>query len=141
MRDTNALRLARENERDPYRRRFTFAKWTRTVTVLDEYRLFPRLREFADWDKARHAKVAIEYLAVAHADRAVWTDVLRRYETLYGTEGTLISGGFRDHWPEFAKDACRYFGQRYHDFTSRSLAHWQASGRRTATWRALNEAP
>ncbi len=135
MRDTNALRSARDNERNPYERRFTFPKWTRTVTVLDEHRLFARLPEFSGWSKARHEQTARDYLAAMRDTRTLHNAILAIYERHLGTDGPLISGGFREPWPDYAKDYCRYHAQRTTEFSAMSLAHWQAAGKRIATWR------
>lgn len=139
MRDTKALRDARDRELDPYARRFTYPKWTRTVTVLDVYQLFRRLPEFSSWDKARHERVAREYLIHALVHQRVQTDVLTRYAAVFGDHGPLISGGFRDHWPDVAKDNARMLARQLDTFMSRSIAHWQASGRQLATWRDLRD--
>lgn len=137
MRDTKALQAARDAERDPYARRFTFPKWNRTVTVEDEPRLFRRLPEFANWTKARHKAVAREYKAIAAVDRAIYGQCVTIAERLYGTDGPLISGVHRDHYPEDTKETLRYFARRVGDFSSKSLAHWAAAGLTIKTWRQL----
>lgn len=139
MRDTQALRAAREAEIDPYRRRFTWPKWNRTVTAIDVPQLFRRLPEFASWTRARHEALSRAYLDQYLADCAVYADLLTRYERIHGTAGSLISGGFYSSWPEYARDSCRYMARRTSDFADRSFAHWQAAGRQDFTWRRLRD--
>ena len=139
MRETNAIRQARAAEVDPYKRRFTWPKWNRTVTVCDVYQLFRHLPEFAGWTRGRHEAIAYDYLAQAIASRRVLADILTRYEKVYGTQGPLIAGGIRDHWPAHAKDFVRAEWNRINAWTDQSIAHWQAAGRRVATWREMRD--
>ena len=137
MRDTNALRLARENEPDPYRRRFPFPKWNGTVTVLQKPRLFARLPEFDTWTRERHEQVAREYLNMAACYSATANRLADYFVGVYGTDSALIAGGFREHWPDAAKDAMRVHNYGASDFYDKSLAHWQASGKRLQTWKTV----
>lgn len=137
MRDTKALQAARDSEPDPYKRRFPFSKWTRTVTVLDVPQLFKRLPEFSAWKPVDHERTARQYLAQLLADEQVYRDILTRYEKQFGDSGPLISGGFRDNWPDYAKDACRFFAHRLTQFSDISHAHWRAAGKHSQTWREL----
>lgn len=42
-------------------------------------------------------------------------DMLRSYGKLYGKEGSVISGGFYDNWPNSAKEEVRALNRRYND--------------------------
>ena len=125
---------------DPLARRFSFPKWNRSVTVLDEPSLFSRLPEFADWTRDRHLAAAIDYLSIATVTSRMHAQIVRTGEDSFGTDGALISGGFRDHWPSATKDAIRTLAQASSDQVDRSLAHWRASGRTVQTWRAKRDA-
>ena|SRR5215467_2722461 len=139
MRETKSLRYSREQETDPYKRRFTWPKWNRTVTVLDVHQLFARLPEFTGWTADRHLQASRDYLNVAHSYRQCQSDLIARGSRLYGDDGALIAGGFREHWPDALKDAIRVHAHGATDFSDKSLAHWQAAGRRVATWRQERE--
>lgn len=140
MRDTKALQTARESERNPYARRFPYPKWNVTVTVLDEYRLFPRLPEFTGWTHAQHVAVAIEYLTLAHITNGMYGATCDAMIRAFGDgSGVLVSGVYRDHFPETVKTDLRTLAHTATDYHARSLAHWQASGRRLTTWRAMRD--
>lgn len=122
--------------RDPYRRSFSVPKWSRAVRVTDEPRLFRRLPEFATWTKDRHYQMALEYLAIAGATRRMYQDAIDLACELYGNgTGILISGIYRDHFPEPMKVSLRVLARELSESHDRSLAHWLASGRRVHTWR------
>src|SRR5262245_41332402 len=129
--------------RDPYRVRFTPRYgWTREITVLDDHRLFRLLPQFdrAVWDKPRHVHEAYAAGRLAAAIGETINAVLREGARTYGEGGALISGGFRDHWPEAWKDTIRLLHTERNYHHDRSLAHWRAAGRTVATWRAHRDA-
>lgn len=126
---------------DPYLRSFRVAKWTRFVTVTDVPRLFNRLPEFNGWTKPRHVAIAEDYLALAIISDRMWNATREIAENLYGDgSGVLISGVYRDHYPESMKDDLRTLAHDATRYYDRSLAHWLASGKRIETWRMLRDA-
>ena len=139
MRETAAIRANRILESDPYQRRFTWPKWNRLVTVTDVYQLFRSLPEFADWTPARHLQISGDYLAMAQMYRDTAAALIARGEKIYGTDSSLIAGGFREAWPDALKDAIRVHSYGASDFELKSLAHWQAAGKRIETWRQAHQ--
>lgn len=137
MRETNEIRNARSAELDPYRRRFVAPRWNRTVTVTDVPRLFRRLPEFADWTADRHVEASKTYLEASRIADVKHLEIITSAQREYGDRGSLISGGFRDHWPDSVKDDCRRYARLTSDCLDKSRAHWQAAGRRLETFRRL----
>lgn len=137
MRDTNALRAARAAESDPYRRRFTAAKWNRTVTCVDVPILFRRLPEFAAWTKPQHVQAANEYATLSIVADGAWQALVSIARKTYGDHGALISGVYRDHFPDAIKTALRSYAHTSTHYADISGAHWRAAGRTIATWRAM----
>lgn len=121
---------------DPYRRRFTFPKWTRFVTVCDEPALFGMLPEFAGWRKADHVRRSDELMAAGKECADLRSAVIDAALEEYGSHGSLISGCVREHFPELVKDRLRSLAVAQNDAFDRSLAHWRKAGRRAETWRA-----
>lgn len=140
MRDTKALRAARESETDPYKRRFTYPKWTATITVCQEHRLFSRLPEFAGWTREQHAQTAENNLIIAKAEDGQYGELVSYGLRLFGEgDGRLISGCYRSHWPELFKNTLRTLAHSSGEHYSRSLAHWYAARKTRATWLRLKE--
>jgi hypothetical protein len=139
MRDTNALRAARAAESDPYRRRFTAAKWTRTVTCIDVPTLFRRLPEFAEWTKRQHAQASSEYAALSIVHDHMWNALVSIARKTYGDHGPLVSGVYRSHFPDVTKDALRTIAHTATRYADMSVAHWRAAGRTIGTWRAMRD--
>jgi hypothetical protein len=121
---------ARNLERGPYDRLFTFPKWNRFVTVRDEPSLFRRLPEFASWTKTQHLDEAYTLRYVADVQEAEAHKDIRSAEQTYGDHGPLISGGLRDHWPAGEKDRIRFHWQARNRAADASMAHWKAAGKR-----------
>ena len=127
-------------EPDPYRRRFRMPKWNGPITVTDDHRLFRRLPEFSDWTKARHEGAARDYCAQASSYNQIWRELVDRSLAIYGNgDGVLISGVYRDHFPDAVKDALRVHAHGASDFSAKSLAHWRAAGRTLDTWRQYRD--
>ena len=53
----------------------------------------------------------------------------------YGSQGSLVSGAVRDHFPEGVKNRLRALAHGIGQLRAASVAHWEASGKRTP-WRA-----
>lgn len=141
MRDTAALRTARLLETDPYRRQFAFPKWNRYVTVTDEHSLFARLPEFDGWTSAQHEAIARQYAVLSAAERGMWLQLVTIGARTFGDgNGVLISGVYREHWPDRLKHDLRTLAHSEGEYSARSFAHWQAAGKRLATWREMVDA-
>jgi hypothetical protein len=138
MRDSKALRQARENEPDPYRRRFAVRGWNVAVTVCEEHRLFRALPEFRGWTKDRHQRMADEYATLSRVTDQMYGALTTMMVCTYGDgNGNLISGCYRDHFPHAVKDDLRHLAHTATDYRSRSSAHWRAAGRTMQTWRDM----
>jgi hypothetical protein len=111
--------------------------WTRAITLRDDHRLFRYIPQFATWTKATHQHEALHAAAVAHVLESAHTLIAFDAAKWYGEHGSLISGGFRDDWPEETKTTLRWLAHRITDERDRSRSHWRASGRTDATWRRM----
>lgn len=118
-----------------YATRIAFRGWNIRPTVLQEPRLFPRI--FPELDRGGHEQRAKHFAAEGKKVRAEWHGALERAEKKYGSHGALISGGFRDHWPEVVKDKIRELAHDQTKLFEAAEAHWKAAGKRPAPpWRA-----
>ncbi len=127
------------NHVDPYLRQFTYPKWSRTVRVTDEHKLFRYLPEFSSWTKAQHYQEALDALQQARAIDSAYQEAVQDALRTYGSQGSLISGIVRDHFPDEVKDLLRSRARALTYHRDRSVAHWQAAGKRLQTWRQLNQ--
>lgn len=120
----------------PYDVQFTARYgWTKAITILDDPRVFKLLPQFAAWTRPTHYKEAIFALRTSVTLERAYCAVAVDALATYGDHGSLISSIVRDHFPIEVKDMLRSLTLRYSREERRSLAHWQASGRRLATWR------
>lgn len=120
----------------PYDVQFTARYgWTKNITVLDDARVFKLLPQFAGWTRQEHYREALYALRAATILETAYCALAHHALCVYGHEGSLISGIVRDHFPVETKDTLRSLTIRYSREERRSMAHWQASGRRLATWR------
>lgn len=127
-------------KRDPYKRLFKVAKWNRLIPVTDDHRLFARLPEFAGWTKAKHEQVARDYFNISRIEEGMYGELISLGLRLFGDgNGVLISGVYREHWPELFKADLRQLAHSYREYSSRSLVHWRAAGKRRETWIGLPE--
>jgi hypothetical protein len=100
--------------------------------------LFHRLPEFSGWTRAQHTAVAREYLELARVTDRMHADTIARMVQTFGDgNGVLISGVYRDHFPETVKADLRTLAHTASDYLARSAAHWQFAGKRITTWRRL----
>ncbi|HWH75946.1 MAG TPA: hypothetical protein VNT76_01195 [Candidatus Binatus sp.] len=121
---------------NPYNRRFNVPKWTRQVTVCDVPALFHRLPEFDGWTKAQHIAVSLEYLELARVTDQMHLATIGRMVAAFGDgNGILISGVYRDHFPETVKTDLRTLAHTASDYLARSASHWRFAGKRLQTWR------
>lgn len=134
MREPKSER-ARNLERRPYNRLYTWPKWNRLVTARDVYQVLRRLPEFQGWTKAQHIDEALTFRYVHIVQSGEWLKLVRKAEADYGNHGSLIAGGLREHWPTSTKDRIRFHAHASDWAADVSMAHWQAGGRRSHTWR------
>lgn len=140
MRDTQAMREARDKEPVPYLRRFAMPGWTVGVTVCEGPKLFRRLPEFSGWTKERHERMATEYATLARITDNMHGALATMMVNVYGDgEGVLISGCYRYHFPAAVKDDLRHLAHTATDYWARSSAHWRAAGRTLDTWRQMRD--
>ena len=70
----------------------------------------------------------------------LYHDAIRDAKAVYGDgNGQLISGIYRAHFPNETKESLRMLARETSELSARSLAHWQAAGRRVETWRRLRD--
>lgn len=139
MRETQAIRDARDREPNPYRRRFTWPGWNRTINVVEEPGLFKRLPEFQIYTRADHVTLSAALLNNAIAYDQELSDRSTAALQIFGNHGSLISGCVRGHFPAATKNELRDLARAARESFDRSLAHWRAAGRRVETWRRLRD--
>lgn len=118
-----------------YHRPVPMPKWNGLVTVTQEPRAFKRLPEFAGWTKAEHLYASETARAAGEAMQDSWHEAVNLATARFGSHGSLISGVYRDHFPESVKAQLRTLAQEAGFWAGVSLAHWIAGGRRVGTWR------
>lgn len=124
----------------PYRRLVSVAGWNRPVTVEDTHHAFRGLPEFAGWSKTRHYRAAVSAAYTSeHLRREYDRMVMAALDAHGDGTGVLISGIVRDHFPELVKATLRIFAHDGPQWADRSLAHWQAAGKRRETWLMLRD--
>jgi len=108
-----------------YAVRYPFPKWNIRPTVLQEPRLFPRV--FPELSSTDHAQLSETFESKARRISEKHHQLLERGRRLYGTEGSLISGGFREHWPEKIKNEVRQLAHASTLLADASRAHAKAA--------------
>jgi len=109
--------------------------WTRSITILDDHRLFKRLPQFASWTRDQHLAEANTAMEQASTLDCAYARLVTFALATYGDHGPLISGVIRDHFPVETKSILRTLCHGASRERARSLAHWQASRRTVANWR------
>jgi hypothetical protein len=89
-----------------YAERSRFRGWNIQPTVLQEPRLYPKI--FPELTRSNHASLSHKFDSKAKKFEVDWHKAVENAEQEYGSDGPLISGGLRDHWPEDVKDSVRY---------------------------------
>lgn len=118
----------------PYYEQQRVRGWTVPVSPLVEYRL---LRAWGDKDY--HVHMATIYMMAGLQADASHARLVDEASALYGDYGPRIGGGLRDHWPQKVKALVRSDARAAANYAAASVAHWQAAGRRTHTWRRLRD--
>jgi hypothetical protein len=117
-----------------YKERVSGRGWNIRPSPLLEPRL---LRPW--YTRQDHVTLAVMYLELAVDTSRRHVAAIRRAENRYGDYGALISGGFRDHWPDRVKDRIRVLARASGDLSAAAFAHWAAAGRRPHTLRRLRD--
>ncbi|HPK72506.1 MAG TPA: hypothetical protein PLN93_11255, partial [Vicinamibacterales bacterium] len=80
---------------------------------------------------ADHERLAREFAEKASKSNADWTRAIDAAVKKYGDgDGRLISGIYRNHFPESVKAKLRALAWATSDLHSASFAHYKASGKR-----------
>jgi GNAT superfamily N-acetyltransferase len=112
-----------------YAERHRFRGWNIVPNVLHEPRLFPRV--FPELTRSQHLAKAQSFTAKAEKMEKLWHAAVTRGERTFGTEGSLISGGFREHWPEANKEVIRRYAGATSLLRDAAHAHLAASKMRS----------
>jgi len=115
-----------------YTERSKFPKWNIMPTVLQEPRLF--LKIFPELKKSDHVRLAADFLDKADTAELKYQAALNKASKQYGTDGPLISGGFREDWPSAVKDQIRVLVR-----TSQALKDAANAHAKAAKLRNMNE--
>lgn len=82
-------------------------KWNIVPSALDEPKILKRT--LPDWTKQDHEEAALAFEDAADdLERDHWAAV-EAAEHKYGSQGSLVAGGLREHWPKAVKDKIRKF--------------------------------
>lgn len=88
----------------------------------------------------QYALSAVAELESARDARVRYDQLLDAAITAYGDgNGRLISGVYREHYPEPVKDQLRAYARRVSECTDRALGYWTRGRRRVETLRPLLE--
>ncbi len=132
--ETSSGKPVLEPTTGPYVERFRLPKWNSELTVLG-YVQVPRAhaqRLFPGWTKSDHREAAEIMALASDAALAEWNKLVADAVQRYGDgDGRLISGVYREHFPEETKEALRYLAHFANDATSASAFHHYATGSRT----------
>ena len=95
---------------DVYKRQTRMPGWNGTVSMLQEPKV--AIRHVLDWgiptSKSGHAQKADYFTDLAQRMDREWDDTVNLAIGTYGNHGPLISGVYRDHFPDDVKDRLRF---------------------------------
>ena len=95
---------------DIYVRQAHMPKWNGTVSMLREPKV--AIRHALDWgiptSKSAHAQKADFFCDLARKMEDEWNATVNLAIEAYGNQGSLISGVYRDHFPEDVKQRLRF---------------------------------
>ena len=95
---------------DIYARQVRMPKWSKTVSMLEEPRV--AIRHALDWgiptSKSAHDQKADFFSVLAGRLSDEWNATVNLAVEAYGSQGSLISGVYRDHFPEDVKQRLRF---------------------------------
>ena len=118
-----------------YAERHHFRGWNINPDVLQEPRLFAKV--FPELSAEDHRKLSDKFGAKMRTVTAQHQKWVARGEKTYGADGALISGGFREHWPEGVKETIRRLARAAATYGAAYAAHQKAAklrNRTRATW-------
>lgn len=95
---------------DIYARQVRMPKWSKTVSMLEEPKV--AIRHALDWgiptSKSAHDQRADFFSILAGRLSDEWNATVNLAVEAYGSQGSLISGVYRDHFPEDVKQRLRF---------------------------------
>ena len=95
---------------DIYERQVHMPKWNGTVSMLTEPKV--AIRHAMDWgiptSKSAHAQKADFFCDLARKMEDEWNATVSLAIEAYGDQGSLISGVYRDHFPDDVKQRLRF---------------------------------
>ena len=116
---------------DIYDRQVRMPKYNNTVSMLREPKV--AIRHALDWgiptSKSAHAQKADFFADLASKMDAEWNATVSLAVEAYGDQGSLISGVYRDHFPDDVKQRLRFLAHgknlaadaaRLHDYLSKT---------------------
>lgn len=109
--------------------------WTKNICILDDHRCFKLFPQFVTWKRDDHVRESGYALRASLTLEASYIALVHDALATYGSDGPLISGIVRDHFPIEVKDLLRSLAMRQSRLADISVAHWLVAGRRITTWR------
>lgn len=116
---------------DIYERQVHWPKWSKTVSMLEVPQV--AIKHAMDWgistSKSEHAQKANFFADLASKMDAEWNATANLAVEAYGDQGSLISGVYRDHFPDDVKQRLRFLNSgknlaadaaRLHDHLSKT---------------------
>lgn len=88
--------------------------------------------------KQEHVTAAVDFAKMACVWSETWSALVNQACLQYGDgRGVLISGIYRDHFPDHIKDALRVAAHSKTACLDASVRHWTQARRRNITWRRM----
>ena len=88
--------------------------------------------------KQEHVQAATDLVKVAGIYQEAWSELVNHAALTYGDgNGSLISGVYRDHYPDHIKDALRTLAHARTAALDASARQWGLSRRHMTTWRRM----
>jgi hypothetical protein len=95
---------------DVYERQARMPGWNGTVSMLREPKV--AIRHAVDWgiptSKSAHAQKADFFNDLSQKMSREWDSTVKLAIRTYGKQGSLVSGVYRDHFPDDVKDRLRF---------------------------------
>lgn len=113
-----------------YQTRQRVPKWSIPVSPAHVPALLRR--RLPHFTKAQHEEHARQHAAAATLAERQYVQLASAALDQYGTQGPLIAGVLREHFPEPVKDELRRLARAETEERDVARAHWQAAGRRVA---------
>lgn len=113
-----------------YQTRQRVPKWSIPVSPAHVPALLRR--RLPHFTKAQHEEHARQHAAASSLAERQYVQLASAAFDQYGTQGPLIAGVLREHFPEPVKDELRRLARAETEERDVARAHWQAAGRRIA---------